>query len=1012
MKTSATTAVLFCAIALITAHPIIPEVAFEESLDQVVAEDSTQEGGHTQEANIPKQQPTVVDGFTFTSPQPTGDIENDGLDYLAAVAMACDLDDDDMLDGSEMLYCFTGLKQMYGERHTDDYKLLTFKGIVRVLVLFVKKMVEAMEAAKTSKFTFETNKVSPLSFSSLRSSWTDMSTSHPEWVHESDEEHLRFFELLKATGKVTSGLEAQDEEATDAVQFTQEFTQDRLEFESVQTKDDLTKLANKKRVFGHVELLMWAHKNGLNVPEIVATIHRLLPTDEDRVDWSINLLLEGYKTGDAFKVDNKLDVAQTQAAEGRRIAYENHKIHNKLQKDLSNLMEMTESMIKKKTMAPVDPTVASEVHDVLSTLDENLSDMNKQTDSISRRLDEETSQFIPSAKPKAFLAQKAACRDKPFELAGGHNCTWFAKLPSTRCQEYEGPQWISNGIYAGDACCACGGGDREGTNETPILAEEARAKGALAHAKGALAHAKGAQSKTTKFLKYAVQAARNTKECEIGKPIDTLGQCRAVMESYGKKVEFYDMTKSDSTGNFPPGCSTDTENGNFFFNGAASGGQSFTVSPVCMVDGTLVNGCPEMLEEEMALRNRLNIQADIAQCSHELGRTQRGVDSMYDVTSMLKNLHEIVNKYKNIVVKLRKASDAAATMVGTIPVLGKVVNLVKTMARFKEVFVEILEKVLRGLSKLENPVGKIQKGVDSSKKAVDILKAKTTMFYEIMDAVYKCKECAHREAAQQGIAKFNQVVFAGHSAMKDCHSVLKPINDGPMAVWKWIKGHVSSLKRIVSKITDLVQPIAEFLDAVANQVTKALAELKCCLSTPFQVTLNAATAIADVALCPLWGLLNGLSDWLANQLTSKISQLLKAVTPRVKFQLGGWSMNAKLKMHIEHSDCGVKKPMDIDSDFSFPAISFDTHAIFSMDSLPGDLSSVSDGIKDSILGTCRDATKSLEAVFDTCKCKLPFIGPLINEVNGAIDKTLTTIAHEGTNVVSSVVSSLGFSIRL
>lgn len=458
----------------------------------------------------------------------------------------------------------------------------------------------------------------------------------------------------------------------------------------------------------------------------------------------------------------------------------------------------------------------------------------------------------------------------------------------------------------------------------------------------------------------------------------TMSDCKAAAKALKGRFRY-----KYNWGTLPKRCFA--SGGNFYFNSNSRGRAHGYYSPLCKVQRHEVNGCPEVSAEEMAKRDQLTVQADIIKCSHELGRTQSAVNTMYDITVYLTRIHRISQIIKNISTKIARVSSKVSTMLSGVPIIGQIASVVDKIIQFVRVVSTIVEKIFKALKKLKKPVGKVKTGVDNAKNAVDDFKAKTDLFYNSLDQIYVCKNCVLRTAAQAGIEKFNTVVLAGKNPLNVCHTVLKPINDGPMKLWEEIKKVMDKLKKVLDPVIALIEKVGELVNKVANEVAKKLKEMKCCLPALVQMAINAAASVFAVALCPLWGALDGLIKTLSDAVTAALFKLLKKIIPRVNIQVGGWSWNSHLTMSVSAMpQCGLAASININKNFGFAGISFDTNTLFSMGNSEGDLGNVKNNINSAINQRCKAAFSSFNKVFEVCECKIPVIGPIINVINAPI----------------------------
>merc|ERR1712139_620349 len=223
-----------------------------------------------------------------------------------------------------------------------------------------------------------------------------------------------------------------------------------------------------------------------------------------------------------------------------------------------------------------------------------------------------------------------------------------------------------------------------------------------------------------------------------------------------------------------------------------------------------------------------------------------------------------INKIAKVVAKvskiLSKISTKVSSMLAGIPIIGQVAKVVDAVIKVVVVISRIVSKITGALAKVKKPIDKVKKAVDSAKSQVDTIKEKTDQFYDSLDQIFICKECVLRKAAQGAVEQFNNVILSGKNPMYYCHSRLKPINDGPMELWRKIQAALDKVKHLLDPLIAVVNKIVALVDKVANEVAKALREMKCCFPAIAQWIVNAASSILAVALCPLWGALDGLKN--------------------------------------------------------------------------------------------------------------------------------------------------------
>merc|ERR1712139_651023 len=990
MKTSSILSqffILFVATVAVTSFDtpeVPPEVSFLENFDS--------------QKNAVKANPSG--GFKFRPPWVTGSAKKDGDELILSIAAACDLNGDGVFNGNELLYCYYGFTKTRPPKNTRRLFLLSGTFRAALGTFFKAGMKVIKKAASKKRGTFDTAKVH-LPVLDVKKAWRRIASSRQETHH--GKSILRALAILPL-GKRKEELQDFSTLHDDFQSFaqlkseidTRLLQQGELAVKTLRTRADLVKMAKERRLYGWTDLIVWASKTGVSVPNLYSKIQRILPNEDAKYAFAEELETDGYKTGAAFKVIDSNDPEETKVREGRQHTYSTWKVNNKIQHELKRVQTMVHNLDQQKD-GTVNAEDAEHITTTLSQLEDKAAAVEAQTVKINEKLDKHPSSMRPTTKLYLNPSPPPACEDRSnFVDVNGNGCEWYAQ-GSERCNEFGAdPGFSVGGMLAADSCCACGGGHQKSTEEKSAMVEErwGRYRRNYTRRRRHLTRRRRDANSSQNIIGYKVQD-RCRSTCSKGTPVTSATECKvATRLAQGPQLRRRRFKSSFRySGNYgtgyPKGCFHYYYGANSYFN-TGTGGSSCSYSPMCKLNEIKVNGCPEVSAEEMAKRDQLTVQQDIIKCSEELGRTQAGVNTMHTIASYLVTINKIAKVVAKVSKILSKISTKVSSMLAGIPIIGQFAKVVDAVIKVVVVISRIVSKITGALAKVKKPIDKVKKAVDSAKSQVDTIKEKTDQFYDSLDQIFICKECVLRKAAQGAVEQFNNVILSGKNPMYYCHSRLKPINDGPMELWRKIQAALDKVNHLLDPLIAVVNKIVALVDKVANEVAKALREMKCCLPAIAQWIVNAASSILAVALCPLWGALDCLIKTMSDALTKAIFDLLKKIIPRVNFNLPGWGWHKSLNMKISPMPkCGLHAELNVAYNINFPGIAFDTNNILSVGEDQGSLSSLGNNMKNAIAKRCNDAFSSFKDTFKTCKCNVPVVGPVINVVNSVVSSVFS-----------------------
>jgi hypothetical protein len=422
------------------------------------------------------------------------------------------------------------------------------------------------------------------------------------------------------------------------------------------------------------------------------------------------------------------------------------------------------------------------------------------------------------------------------------------------------------------------------------------------------------------------------------------------------------------------------------------------------------------------------IISDWNSCSQELGRTQTGLSAMGKVTNIFSMISDILNggmcgnqvrkfdKYKKkhvtratqyckkglkkVIGILTDVIKKVETTVKGVPVLGTIVTLVRKMLVLFEKFMGVIGKVMRGLSKIDQIVQTTTRTVERAKTQVDNGKVQVQRYYRAIKNLWMCpKQVCHMEEQLNRVLEPPRA-FLGYSGvfMAKCSQTLKDINDGPLAIFISLGNLIEGITDALAPVFDIAQKVLDLVGSLVSKIGEAIAAVKCCLPKPLQMIMNAISSIIDVALCPVMGTINGMSEAVGAFATAALMKLAAKIVPDIKYEVPDLGLDKGIVLNVNHP-CGHGRLSFNYKLELYGGLKFNLRD--GIENAAGDIPSLDQlgGIVvESIKTTCKKALESFKDITHTCDCPVPVIGPILN----CFPSTATVTTSMGTKRIADL----------
>jgi len=412
----------------------------------------------------------------------------------------------------------------------------------------------------------------------------------------------------------------------------------------------------------------------------------------------------------------------------------------------------------------------------------------------------------------------------------------------------------------------------------------------------------------------------------------------------------------------------------------------------------------------------------IQDCSSELGRTLDGITAVGSVTDLFIRVYKMLEdcdertkqgKCKGLKTSLTTITAVYATVIPfltAIPVVGKIASIMGKALKIFDKVILILTKVFKGLAKVGEIVQKAKDTVTKAKETVDNeLKPRSDTFYTAFGYVYGCKQqvCQSMDNIDNFLSPAQKFHEVAKTVTRQCADTLKPLNDGPLKLWREIKPLIDSLMKILDPVFDKIEEIFDAVNDFLAEVAEAFQAVKCCLPTPVQYLLNTLTSLVATAFCPVNELIDAFANTLGTMLKQAVMTLASKLVPNLKFTFGAWSSSTSLTANwnnIPHM-CTHHNLANYNLNYNvgWASWSIDTSIVDNAGMEATSMSSVGQEIMSGVGQACAAAVSSFGDVFKTCECGLKIMGKSVD-----VDEALcfpaeaTVVTPQGKKQISEL----------
>jgi hypothetical protein len=435
-----------------------------------------------------------------------------------------------------------------------------------------------------------------------------------------------------------------------------------------------------------------------------------------------------------------------------------------------------------------------------------------------------------------------------------------------------------------------------------------------------------------------------------------------------------------------------------------------------------VTGC-KIPGLQCSIKNQNSVAESLESCSKELGEFHEGLDavgSFLSVFSMLDKVlnggfcgdavaagHDYTEQYsqkgnkgrkrqisrakayckkgiRKVLQKLEEVVSKVAQSTKMVPVVGQITKVINVALKLFNKFIGIISKVVKALAMIDRLVQNATYLVGNVKQNIDRAKTSVHQYYAKIKLFYLCPEstCKHEKTLNQILGPAEEFMSQLRQFGDTCTSVVR-VAKAPLQPWRALGPLIKGVVSAFAPLFDLAQKIFDLAGSLVAEIGRVIGEVKCCLPNILQYVLNAVGAVLNLALCPVFGAIDGMSRALADVATYAVMKLAQKILPDMRYEIPGIKVRME-NFHLQFPICdGQQGHLNFKLNFElYHGLSFDLGK--HLENAAGDVPSmekIGDTIVQGISDNCKQAIQAMDKIFTTCECKIP----VIREIKAVLD---------------------------